>query len=158
MPRKFRKKKSVARDSHLLRAAALLMKSQHAFSSHAHVQPSFPHFLDENVSRFYDLKGTTTQQQQQQQQKKEKRTKNHHHHLEWKRLKVTQTGARARSLDSICNLCVCCVSSSPRFVLFYRRSEWEMSRVDGMIDDHFLLLFCFVSFHLFNIQHTDRPP
>jgi len=63
--------------------------------------------------------------------------KNHHQGMK----KTT----RARSLDSICNLCV--VLCRPTFG-FRRRSEWEMSRVDGMMDHHFP--FCF---HLFNIQH-----
>lgn len=58
---------------------------------------------------------------------------------------------RARAVWIQSATCVCCVS--PRIVLFYRRSEWEMSRVDGMMDDNFFFFCLLSSFHLFNIQH-----
>ena len=140
MPRKFRKKKSVARDSHLLRAAALLMKSQHAFSSHAHVQPSFPHFLDENVSRFYDLKGTTTQQQKKGEENKKSSSSS--------RMKKTQSNtngrARAQSGFNLQLVCVLC-QQQPTFcfVLQSKRVGDESSRRNDWWPFFVVVLFRF---------------
>jgi hypothetical protein len=48
-------------------------------------------------------------------------------------------------------VCVCCLCR-PTFG-FHRRSEWEMSRLDGNDGSPF---FCF--FLTFNTQETTKPP
>jgi hypothetical protein len=109
-----KKKKSVARDSHLLRAAALLMKSQHAFSSHAHVHPSFPSFSRREFLKILrherDDDTTTTTRKKQNKNKKGSEEKSSSRNE--KDLKHTgERRARAVWIQSATCVCVLFVST-----------------------------------------------